>query len=339
MLVSALALSVAVLGQQDAKPVTLNRVFTKGEKMQYDVKSNLHIQARQYGLTTFMPDDLDLAYKFTSEVKELKADGIAVVHYQRPTMTEVQGEDADSGSKTKVTKTDMIFDLTVSPINEILEMKDLTPKKPKKAGDGGLLFAASRGKQNPLSGMLGQFVSELYRLALNVGSLDAAVDFSPKLPLDEVKVGDTWKKTVGYEPQKLKGKDGKQAVQRLDYTFTYKGMVTINGKQFYRINAALDLNADAGAFINQLMDAKPEDTHLKSIPLVLKQSIDYDLDMATKRTVAAHSKAEGSFKINITDVPDEPVVEEKINGSTEMRLISLGTATPAKAKTGGSKGH
>jgi hypothetical protein len=356
MILSVIALSAALLAPQqqakntttDAAPVTLSRLFAKGEKLQYSVLSNLHVESRQYGLQTFMPEELDLDYKFTTEVKELKNDGVAVVHYLRPNMVQVDGETADRGPKTTVEKVDWNFDLTVSPINEVVEMKDLNPPKKKPTpkpsggddgGDGGqfILMAGAGARQQPL--FIGQFISEMYRLALNVGSMDSALDFSPKLPLDEVKVGDTWKKTVSYEPQKLKGKDGKQAVQRLDYTFTYKGLVTVNGKQFYRINAALDLNSDLGDYINQLIGMKPAESHLKSIPLKLKQSIDYDLDMATKRTVLARSKADGGFTINVTDV-DEPVQEQKMSGSTEMKLVAIGVATPVKtpAKAASAKG-
>jgi hypothetical protein len=355
MILSVVALSAALLAPQDAKtahsdaaPVTLSRVFTKGEKLEYSISSNLQVESRQYGLQTFMPSELDLNYKFSTEVKELKNDGVAIVHYTRPNMVQVDGETADRGPKTTVEKVDWNYDLTVSPINEVVEMKDLTPPKkktpPKKSGgDGdGVLFFVRGAAGQPPQVDLGQFIGEMYRLALNVGSMDSALDFSPKLPLDEVKVGDTWKKTVSYQPQKLKGKDGKQAVQRLDYTFTYKGLVTVNGKQFYRVNAALDLNTDLGAYVNQLLGMKPEESHLKAIPLTLKQSIDYDLDMATKRTVDAHSKAQGGFKISVTDV-EEPVQEQKMTGSTEMRLISSGVATPikptAKAASGKGGGH
>lgn len=351
MLLPALALSLALISPQDAKPITLSRVFPKGEKLQYTVTSNLHIEAREYGLQTFLPDDLDMNYKFTTEVKELKNDGVAIVHYLRPTITQVDGETADAGSKTTVNKVNMNFDLTVSPINAILDMKDLNPPKPKKPGktddgggdDGGqkLLARRAAGVQGPLGGMLNQFIGELYRLALNIGSMDSALDFSPKLPLDEVKVGDTWKKTVSYQPQTLKGKDGKLAVQRLDYTFTYKGPVTVNGKQFYRVSANLDLKSDIGAFMNQMMGMKPAESHLKSIPLALKQEIDYDLDMATKRTVSAKSKAEGGFSINITDT-EEAIQEQKLTGTTDMKLVAVGTATPVKATsghTGKGSGH
>jgi hypothetical protein len=349
LILSALALTLAIVSPQDAKSipadtkaVTLNRVFPKNEKLQYAITSNLHIETRPYGLQTFMPEDFDLNYKFTTEVKEQKADGIALIHYSRPNMIQVEGETYNSPSKTSVEKVDYNFDVTVSPVNQILEMKDLNPPKkkdPKKKGgdgDGTNLYAmATSGRQNPLGSLLGQFIGEVYRLALNVGSLDSALDFSPKLPLDDVRVGDTWKTTVSYQPQKLKGKDGKQAVQRLDYTFTYKGVVTVNGKQFQRVNAALDLKTDLGDFVNQLLESKPAETGLKGIPLTLKQSIDYDLDMTTKRTMYARSKAEGGFQINITQI-SEPVQEQKLTGSTEMKLVSVTTSAPAKAPSKGS---
>jgi hypothetical protein len=349
MILTALAISVAFISPQDTKPVALSRVFVKGEKLQYAFKSNLHSEDRVYGSQTFLPNDQDLNYKFTTEVKALKADGVAVLHYQRPVVENILGENFTRPSVTLVEKWDWNLDLTVSPINEILDQKDLNPPKKKPAktgggdGDGGLrtIFAAnSAGKQNPLQELVSQFVDEARRLAMNLGNLDSSLDFSPKLPFEEVKIGDTWKKTISYQPQKLKGKDGKQAVQRLDYTFTYKGVITVNGKQFRRVNAALDLKTDLGDFINQIFGAKPDDTHIKSIPLVLKQSIDYDLDMATNRTVLAKSKAEGGVKLNITDVPDEPYQEEKLTGTTEMRLVGISVVKAAPAvKHGGQARH
>ena len=352
MILSALAISAALISPQqvnaikpDAKAITLSRVFSKGEKLEYAIASNLHIESRPYGLQTFIPDDLDLNYKFSTEVKEMKNDGVALLHYQRPNIVQIEGATFDKPSKTTVEKVDMNFDLTVSPINAVLDMKDLNPPKkkpPVKTGGGdGLAFpfhaARSAARQDPLGGLMGEFVGELYRLALNVGSMDSALDFSPKLPIDDVKVGDTWKTTVSYQPQKLKGKNGKLAVQRLDYTFTYKGIVNVNGKQYYRVNAALDLNSDLGAFINQLMDSKPEESHLKAIPLVLKQSIDYDLDMTTKRTISAQSKAEGGFKITVLDGEGSTVdlEEEKLTGTTNMHLVSVGVGSSTKSSSHG----
>lgn len=308
--------------RQDA-PVDLSRKFAVGQKWVYEVKSTLHTETRQYPIQTFIPNDQDLQYRFTAEIRSLKADGIAILHYRRPTMTETMGETFNSGPKTEVTKTNFDYDITISPINEILDTKDLSPKKPPKKDGGGQYRSGpigvfGRGQQI----QVGQFINELYRLALNVGSLDSAVDFNPKLPFDAVKVGDAWKKTVGYEPQVLKGKEGKSAVQRLDYTFTFKGVATVAGKPYYRVEGALDLKTDLADFINQTMGTTPDESHLKSLPMELKQTINFYLDMKTKQTISAASKAEGGFKINVIDLPDSPAVEQTLKGSTTMKLVS-----------------
>ncbi len=332
MIIPAIMFAAAVAAPQ-AKPVDLQRVFVKGEKTVYQVKSNLIIEDRPAGLATFLPQELDLNYQSSSTVKDLKADGIAIIDYRRPTITQIDGENANRPAKTTVEKVNYIMDLTVSPINEVLDVKDLTPKKAdKKDGSRQMFLLMPSGAKFQLQSLIGQFVNELYRLALNVGSLDSSMEFSPKLPFGAVKEGATWKKTVGYSPQKLKGKDGKSAVQRLDYTYTYKGIVTVNNKKFYRINAALDLKTDLADYFNQLFDMKPEQTHLKSIPMNLTQSIDYDLDMSSRRTMRASSTAEGGFKVWITDMPDDAYQEQKLHGTTEMYLVSSGTATKSKKK-------
>ncbi|HVT11196.1 MAG TPA: hypothetical protein VHE55_02935 [Fimbriimonadaceae bacterium] len=345
MILSAVALSLALVWPQQAttaparddKPVTLSRTFVKGEKLQYGISSNLHVEGRQIGLQTFIPVDFDYAYKFTTEVTGLKGDGVAEIHYQRPNIVEIQEQTYDKPETKKTEAVDWNLSLMVSPINKVLDIKDLNPKKPPKKPNGGggneggglLRYRLGGGAaQGSLDALLDQFLGEVHQLALNIGSLEM-LDFAPSLPLDDVKVGDTWKMTVGYQPQKLKGKEGKQAVQRLDYTFTYKGLVDVNGKKYYRVAAALDLNTDIGAFINQLLDQKPEESKLKSIPLTLKQNIDFDLDMGSKRTVHALSKASGSFAINTT-LADEALEEEKFTGQTELKLLASGMASPPK---------
>src|SRR5688572_21932653 len=244
MLVSALVLS-SMLGQD--KPVALSRVFAKGEKSQYEVQSSLQVESRQRGLETWMPEDLDIQYKFTAHVFEMGADGIAKVKYLRPTMTEIQGETYNSAPKTKVEKVNYDLLLTLSPINEILDMKD-EAKKPAPKKKGGWVVA----RATPVQDFIGRFISEIYRMSLFIGTLDSSMDFAPRLPFDEVKVGDTWKRTISYQPQKLKGKEGKQQVQRLDYTFTFKGLTQSQGKQVYRVTADTSLDTDIGAFFNQI---------------------------------------------------------------------------------------
>jgi hypothetical protein len=148
------------------------------------------------------------------------------------------------------------------------------------------------------------------------------MDFSPKLPYDEVVPGDTWKRTVGYSPQKLGAKGEKLAVQRLDYTYTYRGMVGSGAKRFHRVTAELALKTDLAAFIHQTFNVKPDVTGLKEIPMSFKGSITFDLDPKTHRTVAAEAVSEGDFRVVSTTFPEDPEIEEKFKGRTTMRLVT-----------------
>jgi hypothetical protein len=348
MIVSAL-LATAFFAQ--AEPVLLARKFVKGEKLDYVVSSSLTTETRGGGLETWMPSDYDIRYKFTTHVIETKPEGIVDLTYKRPTVTEVQGQTADSGPREKVEKVNYDLLVTVSPINEILNIKDLAKppatKKTKKDDDGDARWLVARGgtpgKQIPL---IGQFISEVYRLSLFAGSFESALDFAPRLPFDKVKVGDTWQRTVGYSPQKVKGKDGKTAVQRLDYTYTYKGVVNSGGKQVQRVTAALKLDTDLNEFINQTFSVTSSDTGLKTIPLNLNSTIDFDLDMKTHRTLYAIAHSEGGFKIVLSSDPDTPAQEQRLKGSTELKLASMTVApvvkkpaTPVKKGGGTTRKH
>lgn len=300
--------------------VSLHRVFAKGEKLQYSVKSTLQSESRGGGLLTWMPEDLDILYKFTTSVTELKADGIAQVRYDRPTVTEVTGETAVSPPKSRTEKVDFKLDLTVSPINELLEIKDLNPKKPPPVA-ARWSNSGRAGVAPSTQDLIDTFVGEVYRLSLFQGSIDTALDFSPKLPYDDVKPGDTWKRTAGYSPQALSGKAGQLAVQRLDYIYTYDGVMESDGKKVHRVTARLALKTDLASFANQIMKTTPEKSGLKTIPLQLDASIAFDLDLATRKTLKALAKSEGGFSIVLTQSPDKPVHEERLKGHTRLSLL------------------
>jgi len=335
MILSVIAAALSMGAGHQGDTVVLSRVFKPGEKLEYEVKSSINAQHRQRGIETWIPDDFDLNYKFTTEVKTMKADGVVDLIYLRPTTTTIDGETFDSPPKTTVDKTKQWFLLTVSPANEILAEKDLTPPKKDKKGDGGDKSLRLTGKAGARQGIpfIGQFIGEVHRLALFAGGFDSGLDFAPRLSFDKLKVGDTWKRTVGYSPQKLKGKDGKTVVQRLDYLYTYKGIVDSNGKKVYRVTVDCSLDSNLADFVNQTFDAKPEDTGLKSIPLQLKATINFDLDLATKKTLLAQASSEGGFKVIVTDYPNDPVEEETFKGHTEMRLLNQTIAKPT-AKAG-----
>ncbi|HMS55509.1 MAG TPA: hypothetical protein PKA27_08935 [Fimbriimonadaceae bacterium] len=320
MIVAALAL--ASLGLADTE-VTLARVMTVGEKQEYAVKSHLAVEARQQGIRTFVPSELDLLYNFTLDIKVGKADGIVEARYLRPTMTQIDGETGDSAPRKRVEKVNLDLSLTVSPVNDILGVKDLTKKDPKKTtGGGDFKFNLPLTENEPdLMQDFGEYVQEFYRLALFAGSFDSSLDFAPKLPLDAVKPGDTWKRTVGYTPQKLSGKEGKSAVQRMDYTYTYVGLADLNGKKVQHVSASLEVSTDLAEYYHQLFDAKPEQTGLKEMPLFFTGTVNFYLDQKTCNVVMAKAKSQGGFKVVATAFPTEPLREEKFQGETTMTRI------------------
>jgi len=283
-------------------------------------------------LETWLPEDFDLNYDFTLFVEDLKADGIAVVHYQRPYITAIEGETADSPPKENKEKVNMDARLTISPINEVLEMKDLAAKPSKSGKDWMGNANASRSKQ--AGDVLGQFIQEVKVLSLFAGSIDSSLDLAPKTPFEQVKVGDSWKRTVGYQPQKLQGRGNKEAVQRLDYTFTYKGIVDSEGKKVHRVQGVLDLKTDLAEFLNQATETKSEDSVFKKIPLTLKSTIDFDLDLKTKHTVLVQAKSESGFGIFVAAYPDEALLEETAKGRTTMKLVGDKIIPPVVKKKG-----
>lgn len=301
--------------------------------MSYSVRSNLQLQHRQMGLQTFIPEDLDINYDFTLDVKDVNKDGIASVRYNRAKITQIEGETADRGPRATTENVKQDLMLKISPLNEILDMKDLNPEKPK-GKSGQARWTTTRLIQGD---MIGQFVGEVERLALFIGPFDTSLDIAPRMPVEEVSVGDTWKRTVGYQPQKLRGKDGQQAVQRLDYTYTFKGDDTWNGKPIKRVEAVLKLDTDLAAFFNQLFGAKPEETGLKSIPLKLDATIQFYLDPVTLNTLAASGKSTGGFSIILTANPNEPLQEMLLAGRSNLKLVSTGpipSVTPKKGSGG-----
>lgn len=318
MAVSVLIVALAVSTQ--AAPTQFNRVYTKGERAEYRVHSVLNAEIREAGLDTWIPSDLDLMYNFSYEVSAMKSDGICVMRYKRPTMTQIDGETMERGPKTSIEKINMDYELTVSPINEILDMKDLAAKKPKPKPTllkSSSARALSREAQNPFS----TFVAEIYRMALFVGSIDSSLDFAPSLSFDEVRPGDTWKKTVGFSPQKLKDKDGKHAVQRLDYEYTYKGPVTVSNKRFLRIEGKLDLKTDLLPFIHQVYQVTSKETGLKEVPMTFSAKIDFDLDPKTHQTMRASGRSEGGFRVMAANL-SQAVHEEKFKSTTSLSLVS-----------------
>jgi hypothetical protein len=145
-----------------------------------------------------------------------------------------------------------------------------------------------------------------------------------------VQVGDTWKKTVSYQPQRLQGAGGRQAVQRLDYTYTYNGLVQSNGKTVHRVTGETSIDTDLAEFLNQMFEMTPQQTGLKAIPLKMKAKVEFDLDQKTKQTLLAVGETEGSYSFQVTVLPD-PIREERLKGRSVMRLVANTRAAAAPA--------
>src|SRR5690349_5057948 len=312
MLAVALALSLS----RPEPSVELYRQWKANSKLTYEVNSSLQIESRDYTHGIYIPSEQGTKYQYILEVGNVTADGFASVAYKRPTVDMIEGETVDHPPITTTEKVNEHLELTLSPVNAITEIKDLTPKKKEGTGGGGLLrlLHLSETKLSPeQQDIVGAYVQDLFRLAMFVSSPETSMDFGPSLPLLEVEPGDTWKVTASYQPQKLKDKKGKMAPQRLDYVYMYKGLVDANGKQVHRIAGNLDLDTDIAPFINDLLGATSAQTGLKSLKLKLNAKLEFDLDPQTKNTLAGRGDSSGSIEVQITELT-VPYEEANIKG-------------------------
>lgn len=315
------ALATLVLARQD-QTVDLQRVFKPGAVYNYRVKSHLNIDHQTYEMAYALPEEIDINYDFSYKVQEVKPSGFASVEYSRPTITEIRGETASSPPQSIKSDIKMKALLTLSPINEITDVKDLTPPATTGGGSNVLRALSPRPLAPQAEDIFGQFAGELYRLSLFVGSLDSALDFNPKLPYENAAVGETWLRTVSYAPQKVTGSD-KVVNKRLDMTYTYDGVIESRGKKVHRISAVVKLEeSDAAAFIHQMYGIDSTVTQIKAVPLKLETKIIFDLDLNTRHTLYAESSTQGSWKIDTT-ILDVPYVEETFRGKASIELLSV----------------
>lgn len=323
----ATALGGAVLGtplSPQAETTDLSRVFKKGQVYNYQLRSHLQIEQRSDNLDTFIPEDVDINYDFSYKVDEVKPSGFAMITYTRPTLTQILGETADRPPVVEKIPVNFRLAMEISPINEVISLKDLNPPaKEKSLRAHRLNIALAAAPMAPVAqSILQEWAGELQRLALFIGSLDTAMDFNPKLPYEEAKVGESWKRTMSYQPQVIKGEGGRQAVQRLDLEYTYGGIVEVNGKKFHRVTAKMNLDTDAAGYINQQMGTKPEESGVSKIPLKLQSEISFDLDLQNRAPVTSTARTTGGWSLTLYG-QSQAVVEEKIKGRVTMKLTSL----------------
>ena len=331
-MISAVIFASSILKPSQASEF-LYREFKKGEQHKYEVRSYMIDEIAEYPVITAIPQRIDLNYDFTLKVLDVKNGGFAVAEYRRPTMTQINGETAESAPVRNVEKIDMNFKMDLSPINEITNVEDLPKTNSTGKGlplPGGYLVKWERALQqlratspeayaNLQALDISQFIGELQRMVLFIGSLDSAIDFNPKLPLDEVEVGDTWKKTVSYQPQSKSGKKGEIINQRLDMTYKYEGIKVVDGVKVHRITASVDLDTDIAKFFNDLLGASPSQTGLSKMPMKLNSKLEFDLDLKSKATLYAEGNSNASWSIEVPQLPGQAVVSSKMTGKVKMQ--------------------
>jgi hypothetical protein len=322
MLSAALALSLA----SPTPAVELYRQWKAGTTLSYQVLSHLYTEQRHYETSVFIPDEMDQNYKFTFQVKDVTDEGFATVEYKRPTIEIIEGETVEHPPRKRTEDLNEHLEIEMSPVNALTAVKDLAPKKPEKDGGGfarTMLRLRDAGMPETTQIVLGSFIGDLYRMALFIGDPETSVDFGPYLPLLEVEVGDTWKHTAAYQPQKLKDKKGKMAPQRIDYTYTYKGVGELDGKKVHQITAVLALDTDIAPYINDLLGMTSARSGLRGLKMKLQAQMEFDLDFETKHTLAVRANSTGSFAIEVTELPNVPVIEENVKGRTRLKLVSI----------------
>jgi hypothetical protein len=112
------------------------------------------------------------------------------------------------------------------------------------------------------------------------------------------------------------------APQRLDYTYTYVGIVDSAGKKVHRVAGELKLDSDIAPFINDLLGMTPARSGLKSLKLKMDAKLEFDLDLETKNTIAGRGTSSGGLVVEITEL-NVPYEEANIRGRARLKLVSI----------------
>lgn len=321
-------LAVAALGQAAAQPTDLTRVFTKGESFRNQVRTELVIERRYpaLGQQTAFPESQGLEFVSTLEVKDVKNGGFATAIYRRPFMTLVLGETVDAPERRERVTTNFNLQMDISPINEVTAIKDMNPPaRPTRPGGGTaqmlrVLTPAQDDMRGAVDAFVGQFAGTLYQFALGVSTIEDGIDLAPKLPYEPVTIGETWKRTVGFAPQRA-GAGSRVENRRFDITFTYAGPVQRNGRQMLLINGLLKVDGDVAGFINQDSRRGAADSGIREFPLKMESNIAFYLDPKTRHTIEADVTTKGSMRI-VTTQTVTPLMEEVFSGSLRLRRLA-----------------
>lgn len=314
-----------VQSQSIEKPVSFQRTFKVGEKSHYKVHATVETEVRAPAqqLLTYIPQDSIIFYDYFTKVTKVEA-GNATLRYYRPSVFETDDNGSEDGPITKKVPLEVIMDLTVSPINEILDEKEVSsikdPQPITVPNPNNVMVPGFRQSAGAL-GLFGGLFSQLQQISAMIGGPGSGIDLKPELSLDPLSVGSTWQKTVGYQPQQLGGGSTKTAIKRLDVTYTFKGLTTYKGKSYYEIDGSIHLNSDLTNYFRDQYHVTAEQTHVKTIPMNLDTTLKFYLDPQTKQTVLGTVDSTGGMSLTSTDF-DQPLVELKIKSNSSLELVS-----------------
>ena len=311
-----LVAAVAMAGPPDGN-VDLNRVFKAGEKTTFEFNSKIQVDHRQVPIETFIPENNGFTYTFTTAVENMKPDGVADLRFKRPKIILKIGETFESGPKQEALTHDENILFTISRRNQVLSLKDETPKKKPKKGEGGdepppMMARTSLGvSQFDIGGWVGQ----LRQLSAFVNFFD----LGPILPNRPVAVGDTWKETVGYAPTTItSGADkGKNISGRIDYVMTFKGKADVGGKAAWLIEGKINQDTDAAPYIADLIGVKLERAPFKQIKLKMDGVVNYYLDQVNLQVMKVGATSQGEVAVVIPEY-DGPAYEERFKSRASL---------------------
>ncbi|WP_131818393.1 hypothetical protein, partial [Planctopirus hydrillae] len=103
----------------------MERKFKKGETRKYQVRSHLLLETTEPGQPVPLPEEVSFEYDFTTKVTDVQESGFATMEYSRPALVQIDGETFDKPPRSRNLLTNERIGLTISPINEVSDVKEL----------------------------------------------------------------------------------------------------------------------------------------------------------------------------------------------------------------------
>lgn len=308
-------LLIVIGGAASPDKVTLARIYAVNQKSTYAFSSRLDLESRKYPIETFFPVRYLTNYTFTSDVENLKPDGVADLRFKRPKIKFDQSESPWGAAEKETIEVNENILFTMSRSNQVLTMKDETPPREGKKGGGTFWMRATALPAMLQLEIVGNYVQQIVQLAGFVNFFDRG----PILPARPIAVGETWKETTAYAPITIKaGADkGKNLVARLDYVYTYKGQSEWDGKPVTWIQGRLVQDTDAAAYVAELYGYEPAAFPVTSIKLKLDMTVDYYLDPTNLWPLRVVGKSNGEASITVRRISG-PVEEIRVKGEAYL---------------------